>query len=381
MRPLGGKQKPFFVRVLRASGRALDPGILAGLTLSGWLRLLWRVRFRVHIRYWPRALSITLFSLMNSLLGRWENWHFGRQWRNARPVSPLFIVGAPRSGTTFLHNLLCTNPEFAYPGLVECRMPMSFLTLGPLVSKLLPLLFAGRRAQDNVSFGPDVPAEEESALLSKCLVSHQLALVFPHQREQFARYRVASGYSGEEVERWSSAFREFVLKLSGLKSGMLVFKNPANTAKIHFLAQAFPGARFVYIHRHPVQVISSMSHASRKVGPYWRLQSREFPSSRDTAESAGNMIREYLDARSQIEPGRLVEVSYDELSRDPEATVERIYQVLELPGFHHARPSLQAYLGSLGRYRKNRHAALSQEDREWLFQACPEWFTEWGYER
>lgn len=381
MRPLGAKQQPFYFRLPRALGQALNPGILAGLNLSGWLRLLWQVRFRINVRYWPRAMSITLFSVMNSLFGCWESRRYGRNWRKARIEPPLFIIGAPRSGTTFLHNLMCTNPEFDYPSLIECRLPASFLTLGRLLKAVVPFLFARRRAQDNVRFGPDLPAEEESALLSGSLMSHQLDLVFPRERGRFARFRYASEYTDAESERWVSAYKSFVLKLSGLKSGMLVFKNPANTTKINLLARAFPGARFIFIHRHPVEVVSSNAHTSQVVRPYWSLQSLETQLGLGSARTIGKMMREYLDCRDRIAPGRLVEVSYDELSRDPVTTVERIYRGLELPGFIDAQPPLQAYLESLGKYQKNRHETLDPESREWLYQACPEWFTEWGYEK
>ena len=382
MGTLGGKKKPFLAGAARNLGRALNPGILSGLSLSSWFHLLWLVRFRINVRYWPRALSVSLASLMNSLLERWESWRFGSQWRKICPQPPLFIIGAPRSGTTFLHNLMCTNPEFAFPNLMECRFPLSFLTLGPVIRKVLPYLLPDTRAQDNVGFGPDLPAEEESALLSMTLSSHQLAIVFPRNRDRFVRYRTLSGYTDDDIELWVTSFKAFIRKVSWRKNRMLVLKNPANTAKISLLSKVFPGARFIYIHRHPEEVFSSVLHTSQMVGPHWRLQTRKHQAGNGgMLEYYGEMIGDYMENRNRIESGRLVEVSFDELTRDPVRMLGQIYQELDLPGFEQAEAPLRAYLETLKSYRKNRHVSLAAEEREQLYRSCPEWYAEWGYQK
>ena len=362
-----------------ALGRALNPGLLSGITFPHWCSLLWENRFRINLRYLPRALSITLSSVVNSATGTWEEWRHGKKWRTVEPWAPVFVIGLARSGTSHLHNLLCTHPGLAYPSMIECRYPLSFLTLGGTVGALMKSLLGGRRAQDNVAIGPGTPAEDESALIALGARSSLLASSFARSGEHYERYRYSDGFDKEEARAWIEALRTFCGKLAWWHQKPLVFKNPAHTAKIPFLLAAFPEAKIVFIHRHPHDVVRSRQHAASTVAPLRRLQhGRPLTVDRHIG-LVGDSIRHYLRDRELVPRGNLVEVAYEDLSSDPVGTVERIYRGLELPGFEQGKPALEAYLAGLGCYRKNRHEELPESVRDSLLKKCPEWFNEWGY--
>src|SRR5215472_8507058 len=63
------------------------PGLLAGLTLRDWLRLLGENRFAIARSRIPRAMSITFQSVQNSAFGVLDRLRTGRTL-NDQPVPP-----------------------------------------------------------------------------------------------------------------------------------------------------------------------------------------------------------------------------------------------------------------------------------------------------
>ena len=49
-------------------------------------------------------------------------------------MTPLFILGHYRSGTTHLHNLLALEPQFSAPNFFQALNPHTFLSTEPWVA-------------------------------------------------------------------------------------------------------------------------------------------------------------------------------------------------------------------------------------------------------
>ena len=94
-----------------------------------------------------------------------------------------------------------------------------------------------------------------------------------------------------------------------------------------------------------------------------------------------SMYDAYFDDRDLIPPGRLVEVAYEDLDRDPLGQIRLIYEGLSLPDFEDARPAMEAYLATVSDYQKARHPKLDDATRAKVAQACARSFDAWGYAR
>jgi hypothetical protein len=81
----------------------LRPGVLAGITLKDWLKLLRENWFSVDSAYLLRAVSISFAAVANSIFRWHEECRYGRNWRDLHVPPPLFVLGHWRSGTTHLH--------------------------------------------------------------------------------------------------------------------------------------------------------------------------------------------------------------------------------------------------------------------------------------
>src|SRR5690606_23362435 len=106
-------------------------GLLAPLDV--WLTQLWRARFRVPPVYLARLIATLFFSTLNTVLTLPERLLAPFIVRRKKVTAPIFILGAHRSGTTHLHNLISLDPQFIAPSTWQVMNPPGFLVSGWLL--------------------------------------------------------------------------------------------------------------------------------------------------------------------------------------------------------------------------------------------------------
>src|SRR5581483_10137965 len=78
-----------------------------GMVASAWFPLLVRNHFAISPARIPRAIELSMYSIINSALKTIQDLVFARRIADAvLQEPPIFIVGHWRTGTTFLHELL-----------------------------------------------------------------------------------------------------------------------------------------------------------------------------------------------------------------------------------------------------------------------------------
>jgi omega-hydroxy-beta-dihydromenaquinone-9 sulfotransferase len=355
---------------------------LQGMTLGDWWALLRRHRFAIDLQNSPRALVQTAFSASNSVNARIERRRFGRRIEAARVEAPLFILGHYRSGTTHLHNLLALDSQFAAPTLFQVFNPHTFLSTERMAAPVVDRIIARRRYQDEMAQGAAMPSEDEFALCAMTGLSPYLAWCFPGDGTDYDRYLTFRGVPDEEVARWEHALTTFLKKLTVRFGRSLILKSPPHTARIRLLLGLFPDARFVNIHRNPYDVFLSERHTIRVVQPILHFREGPLQDGIDRIISVyTEMYDAYFEERKLISEGRLCDVGYEDLGRDPIGVVGSIYEALGLSGFDELRPRLEGYLASIAGYRKNRHDALPEPLRCRIAHDWGRSFDKWGYER
>jgi omega-hydroxy-beta-dihydromenaquinone-9 sulfotransferase len=359
----------------------VGPGILSGITLGRWLKVLRENRFSVDLPYWGRAATITSGSIQNSLCAWWESRLYGELARGAKVDAPLFIIGTWRSGTTYLHNLFAQDDRFAYANNYQVSFPLTFLTMEKSHSKFIGRFMPKRRPQDNVMMGVREPQEDEFAFCSMTGRSVAMGWAFPRRtRDQYNRYLTFRDASSAEVAEWKAALTELVQKLSFKYGKPLVLKSPAHTCRIKLLLELFPNARFVHIHRNPYRVFQSTIHLMRAISPWITLQRPDFD---DLEARTIEQYKEVYDAffleRDLIPIGQYHEVGFEDLEADPIGEMRRIYEGLSLADFGHAEVVLKRYILSLEGYKKNVFPELRVELREQIAREWRPCFDAWGY--
>jgi omega-hydroxy-beta-dihydromenaquinone-9 sulfotransferase len=353
---------------------------LQGMALGEWWALLRRHRFAVDGRHWHRALIQTGVSASNSVAAAMEQMRFGRRIEAARVEAPLFILGHYRSGTTHLHNLLALDTRLAAPNFYQVLNPHTFLSAERWAAPVVNLLMVRRRFQDEMALDVGVPSEDEFAVCTMTALSPYMGWCFPGDGVDYDCYLTFRDARESEVARWQSALSTFLKKVTVKYGRPLVLKSPPHTARIRLLLGLFPDARFVHIHRDPYAVFRSTKQLVRVAQPLHQLREAPLQDGDDRILSVyTEMYDAYFEERGLILKGRLCEVSYEDLEREPVGVIGSIYESMDLPGFEELRPGLEGYLASIIGYRKNRHDELPEPVRRRIAHEWGRSFDEWGY--
>ena len=216
-----------------------------------------------------------------------------------------------------------------------------------------------------MALGAGVPSEDEFALCTMTGLSPYLAWCFPGAA---ARLRPLPDVPGraraEEVARWGHALTTFLKKLT-LKYGRpLVLKSPPHTARIRLLLGLFPDARFVHIHRDPYAVFRSTRHMIRAVAARSSASRRARCRTGTTGSSAvyTEMYDAFFEERGLIPEGRLCEVGFEDLERDPVGVVGSVYEALRPAGLR-GRPAPPGGLPRLDRRLPQEPATTTSPSR------------------
>lgn len=353
-----------------------------GSSFRNWMRSVGRyprtgVPFKLRFRTF--VVSALVFFLAPS---RWyEAWRLRRKMAEVRlNESPVFIIGHWRSGTTHIHNLMAEDPQFGYLTHYACMFPHTCMT-SPLLRVVLKPFIPRTRPMDKVALSLSSPQEEDLALFNITPYSFFTAWNFPKRLVEYFDKFVRVDHATPAVkEEWRQSY-DFVLKKATLMADgkRLVLKNPPNTARVRSIMEMFPNAKFIHIHRNPLDVFYSTVHLHRRIRPQFQIEPGGDEVDRENVLKVYELLmRDYLDARKDIPAGNLVEVRYEDLDKNPIPEMERVYKSLGLNGFETAKPCFEKYLGSVKNFEKNKFS-MSEEDKENVKRRWGFVFEEYGY--
>jgi omega-hydroxy-beta-dihydromenaquinone-9 sulfotransferase len=361
--------------------RWFGPGMLGGITFGDWFRVLRDNHFDVSPRQLIRAMAITAQSAQNSVMRRIEDWRYGAVVRDAEILSPVFVLGHWRSGTTHLHNLLTVDKRFAFPNNYEALFPHAMLSMERVQSPFIQWFLSPRRPMDNVEWTMRSPQEDEFALCVMTFMSPCMGWFFPKRRDHYDRYLTFRGVDEREVKQWQSAMLAYFGRLSCKYKLPLVLKSPPHTGRIRRLLEIFPGAKFVHVHRDPNAVFSS---TRKMLTVNFSLHCLQRPPAAEELDEW--IIRQYramhdafFEDRNLIPSGHYHELSFEKLEADPIGEMQRVYEALSLPDFCYVRPALERYVDSARGYQKNAFPELPVALQRRIADAWSPCFEQWGY--
>jgi hypothetical protein len=252
---------------------------------------------------------------------------------------PLFVVGCGRSGTTMLRLMLDSHPDLAIPGeghfiTYNHKIKRRFMTPQGLDAEAL-----ARRIIGTIHFARwEVP--EEFAL------SRVRALQDPGFADVVeALYMSYADFKGKV--RWGD-------------------KTPIYVLQIPLLARLWPSARFVHVIRDGHDV--ALSYLSVPWGPstIWQVARKWV---RDV--TAGR------DAGAALGPDRYLEVRYEDLISSPEAELQKICALADLPftsqmlNYHNDAGTRLQVQPETTEYHRSATKPPTKGMRDWRVQMSP----------
>jgi hypothetical protein len=352
------------------------------MTASAWFGMLRRNGFRVSPSRAYLVLLISVASVFNSLLAFVQRLAFGKELERTELRSdPIFVLGHWRSGTTLLHELLALDTRHRAPSTYACLAPSHFLVSEKLLGPLLRYLLPKHRSQDNVRVDLKHAQEDEWALCVLGLPSPYLAAAFPNQRPHACEYFDLRGLGAAELARWKNMWVRFLRAVAFRASEQrLVLKSPLHTARIEVLLELFPNARFVHVVRDPHAVYPSTIRLWKRLAEDEGLQaSRLEQLDAFVLNNYTRLQRSFERNRHRIHPRRICQIRYEDLVRDPVATLRSIYRELDLGEFEAIRPQVESHAVEMSKFEKNRFQPALEETRQ-VDRHWGEFIEKFGYD-
>jgi len=247
----------------------------------------------------------------------------------AIPVrSPLFIIGLPRSGTTFLHRLLAETPG--------ARVPLFWELLQPAPSSQTATGETDPRIAQAAAY-----IHELEAFLPTVASMHLMQPTIPEEcyllfQNAFTCFDTAFFYHIPSYQNWIGQidqrpaylyYKQQLQILSWSRPGApWILKNPGHLLGVEAILATFPDARIVHLHRHPYQSIASLCSVQSNVMNLWR----------DTPlapEQVGEIVinrwslplQRVMQIRATANPAQFYDLQYSDLLADPIGTVQQLY--------------------------------------------------------
>lgn len=346
-----------------------------------WVSLLIKNK-GVHWSKWPKAIVITLSSILSSPLQLIQYCIFRSNSKKAEQIEdPIFIIGHWRSGTTFLHYLLCKNPKYGFLTYYQGFLPTIAIVGGTFLKKFLSFLLPKKRPQDNIELSSDLPHEEENSIATFARQSASHSFFFPKDESYYKKYALLEDLSETEYKKWKKAYRRMISEISIANNYKpLVIKNPHNTGRIKGLLDLYPNAKFIHIYRNPFDVIPSTYLMYDMV---IQTQYLNKFSPEETLDKIfyyyDSMMKKLFNEISLIPSENLYEIKFEEFQYDPVNILKDLYQKLDLEYTSDVDQRIKAYAESKKGYKKNVHQ-IDEQLRKRISKECGFAITKLGYD-
>lgn len=233
-------------------------------------------------------------------------------------IKPVFIMGAPGSGTTLLYDALCTHKDLAY------------VTLN--------MLRAGIHKQGRVV------GDKRTALFRVQNLFHRdQASSVPHEANNFwIKYFGTYNYLTENdfMPQMAAYYRKNVLAVQNIwKRPRFINKNLQHCVRVRILGRIFPDAKFIHIIRDGRAVAYSILNKKGEANPTMFLLSLKkilgdkYELERSELFNYGSawaeLVRKAKEAGA-FGPDRYHELRYEDLIARPYDEIKRVVEFCEL---------------------------------------------------
>jgi hypothetical protein len=242
---------------------------------------------------------------------------------------PLLISGLPRSGTTFLHNLLTEDPANLVPRVWQLIHPYPLSRSGAGRDRRLQQVARQLRLFQLLAprFRRLHPIEADSPQECSEVTAHLFASLRFDTTYRIPSYRRWLDDAGHlDAYRFHKRFLQHLRHQAGGR-GRWVLKCPDHIFALGAIRTVYPDADLVFVHRDPVAVLASVARLTEVLRrPFSRRVDRIDIGRQDSERwltAAGLMI---AAADRKVFARPIFHVHYADLVGDPVGTVAGLYR-------------------------------------------------------
>ncbi|HEY8526280.1 MAG TPA: sulfotransferase [Acidimicrobiales bacterium] len=240
---------------------------------------------------------------------------------------PVDINGLPRTGTTALADMLSLDPQFRSLRGWEQVRPVPPPIAGREAEDPRRRAFEEAQAQrteaEKAMHIMEIDATmEDTELLGMAFHGQGMTLPVPSYRTWWRKADLTETYR----------YHRRVVKLLGSQCppDLWLFKAPHHKFHLEALAGAYPDVRFVMTHRDPAKVVPSYASLVSTVLPPPDGERDLQALGREICHHLREGVDQAMDQRARLGEDRFLDIHHRELVADPQGTIRRIYDWLDL---------------------------------------------------
>eukprot|EP01038_Epipyxis_sp_PR26KG_P015666 gene15666-21190_t len=310
---------------------------------------------------------------------------------NTQVRQPIFVLGLPRTGTTFLHRLLSLDPQHRAPACWELlasipsvATPYSSQTANLYAKdradrqkKITELIATNKKIGDGSlahihEIGADLPEECVLAL------SDDLPLLLQLLPAIYLNFLETSQFLDHDMFVKAYTGYKKILQVLSYQIGdsehpkRWCLKCPVHVYFTRAIAKVFPDAKLVWTHRHPVSAVPSLCSLLKSFHQvYYETSSRDdLQLGKAVSIASADGLSKAID---DIPTTKLdcANVIYNELIKDPIGTVEKVYATYGWEITPEFRKNMDEYLIE---NKKERELLKLKKSKEVLHSYSPKEF-------
>jgi hypothetical protein len=304
-------------------------------------------------------MSVRLQSLLETRLRLIDEWRARSQrFADSSIRGPIFVTGMPRSGSSFLHELLAEDPANRAPRVWEVMfpVPLSRNANGSDRERRIRKTAANLWWFRRLAHQPDSVYPMRACSPHECVAIHGYTLL----SQEFISTARIPAYENflrstdlTPVYAWQKRFLQYLQ--SDSPASRWVLKAPDHVYSLSELFSIFPDAVIIQTHRNPLEVLRSSIQLTEVLYNLFAWPgSREQLAEREAmllARAMEEFIR-FRDAHPEMS-SRFIDLNYSELVADPLAAVKRVYQQLDIGLTEQAAQRMRQLVAQRSRYRKH----------------------------
>ena len=273
------------------------------------------------------------YQITNHLQTRAKVNEFLKNKDTEDPSSPIFVMGLPRSGTTFLFNILSKDKDHKSPAFWEMMYPLPLAKRGSFTEKKrifigkLVLLFKNFLMPGLNDVHPIEAESPEECILIKTLSLRSLVYVYMANVPTYQSFLNRENFLPAFI--WHRRFLQCLEQNEKPKRWLL--KDPCHLEHLPEILQIYPNAKFIHIKRDPSETIPSICSLTHKVRTGFSKNVDKISIGESSLNFWSSVLKKYSTDRLELDPNSIIDMKYEDLIADPIGEMHKIYNNF---GFH-----------------------------------------------
>ncbi|MCK5470741.1 MAG: sulfotransferase [Cyclobacteriaceae bacterium] len=291
--------------------------------------------------------------------------------------SPVFIVGMPRSGTTYLHTLLAQDTEnfttmrlweiLLAPSIIQKKIVIRLSKINKRLNNNLRKLLIRFDRKIFEEYSPIHPLsffniEEDDYLFFHIFTSGHLLFWFPSINWLYKNIKFDHELSESNKLRQLRYYRKCIKKHLFIFSNGRTYlaKSPLHTPRLNSLKGFFPDSVFIHNIRAPHEVIPSTISLFQMFSRVFYTPVEIETLTKWVLDIADHWYSYAYDQSKTLAEDRFINIIFSELIKDPKSEVVSIYKLLNYRLSKNFRNKLEHEVKATKAYTSKHTYSLNQ---------------------